>query len=83
MKIYKPTHKDIHICNSHQPKLKPKIAKEYVFANAENQAKQKSQLTTIYKNNSGLIAKMKLSKYKKGQCLTEKLVYFNPLLFLY
>ncbi|REG78403.1 hypothetical protein SAMN05421636_103481 [Pricia antarctica] len=25
-----PTLKAIHICNSHQPKLKPKIAKEYV-----------------------------------------------------
>jgi len=38
----------------------PKIAKEYVFANAENQAEpKKSQLTTMYKNNSGLIAKTK------------------------
>jgi hypothetical protein len=43
----------------------------------------KSQLTTMYKNNSGLIAKTKVSKYKKGQCLTEKLVRENPLLFLY
>jgi hypothetical protein len=32
----------------------------------------KSQLTTMYKNNSGLIAKTKLSKLKKGLCLTEK-----------
>ncbi len=37
----------------------------------------------MYKNNSGLIAKMKVSKYKKGLCLTEKLVRENPLLFLY
>jgi len=37
----------------------------------------------MYKNNSGLIAKMKVSEYKKGLCLTEKLVHFNPLLFLY
>ena len=36
-----PTLKAIHICNSHQPSLKPKIAKEYVFANAENQAERK------------------------------------------
>jgi len=43
----------------------------------------KSQLTTMYKNNSGLIAKTKVSKYKKGLCLTEKLVRKNPLLFLY
>lgn len=27
---------------------------------------------TLYKNNSGLIVKMKVSKYKKGLCLTEK-----------
>ena len=37
----------------------------------------------MYKNNSGLIAKTKVSKYKKGLCLTEKLVRKNPLLFLY
>ena len=32
-----PTLKAIHICNSLQPMHKPKITKEYVFANAENQ----------------------------------------------
>ncbi len=37
----------------------------------------------MYKNNSGLVAKTKQSKYKKGVCLTEKLVHINPLLFLY
>ena len=37
----------------------------------------------MYKNNSGLVAKTKVIKYKKGQCLTEKLVRKNPLLFLY
>jgi len=36
--MIKPTHKAIHICNSLQPKHKPKIAKEYVFAYAENQS---------------------------------------------
>lgn len=35
------------------------------------------------KNNSGLIPKTKVSKYKKGLRLTQKLVHFNPLLFLY
>lgn len=30
-----PTLKAIHICNSHQPTHKPKIAKEYVFATAD------------------------------------------------
>ena len=37
----------------------------------------------MYKNNSGSIAKMKVSKYKKGLCLTEKLVLEYPLLFFY
>jgi len=32
----KPTLKAIHICNSLQPPHKPKIAKEYDFANATN-----------------------------------------------
>jgi hypothetical protein len=37
----------------------------------------------MYKNNSGLIDKIKVSKLKKGLCVTEKLVRVNPLLFLY
>ena len=37
----------------------------------------------MYKNNSGFIAKTKVSKYNKDLCLTEKLVRENPLLFLY
>ena len=37
----------------------------------------------MYKNNSGLIAKTKVSKCKNGLCLTEKLVCKNSLLFLY
>ena len=37
----------------------------------------------MYKNNSGLIAKTKVNKYKKDLFLTEKLVRENPLLFLY
>ena len=44
---------------------------------------KKSQCTTMYKNNSGLIAKTKGSILKKGLCLTEKSVLKNPLLFLY
>lgn len=31
-----------------------------------------AQCITMYKNNSGLIAKTKVSKYKKGQYQTEK-----------
>jgi hypothetical protein len=37
----------------------------------------------MYKNNSGLSTKTKVSKHKKGLSLTEKLVRFNPLLLLY
>ncbi len=39
--LKKPTLKAIHICNSLQPTHKPKIAKEYVFAHAENQVERK------------------------------------------
>ena len=34
----------------------------------------------MYKNNSGLIAKTKHSKFKKGLCLNENLVRKKPLL---
>jgi hypothetical protein len=37
----------------------------------------------MHKNNSGFIPKTKASKYKKGLCLTEKLVRFNPLISIY
>lgn len=37
----------------------------------------------MYKNNNGFVVKTKVSKYKKGLCLIEKLVLENPLLFLY
>jgi hypothetical protein len=37
----------------------------------------------MYKNNSGLITITKVSNFKKGICLNEKLVLENPLLFLY
>ena len=63
--------KAIHICNSLKPPHKPKIAKEYVFANASKFAERKASLQTMYKNNSGLIAKTKVDNNKKGLCLTE------------
>jgi hypothetical protein len=44
---------------------------------------EQCQCLTMYKNNSGLSAKTKVNIYKKGLCLTEKLVRENPLLFLY
>ena len=37
----------------------------------------------MYIKNSGLIAKPRISKYKIGPCITEKLVLQNSLLFIY
>ena len=42
-----PTLKAIHICNSHQPTRKPKIAKEYVFTNADRQTKKEHRTHNI------------------------------------
>lgn len=42
-----PTLKAIHICNSHKPTHKPKIAKEYVFANADKQTKKEHRSHNI------------------------------------
>lgn len=39
-------------------------------------------MATMYKNNRGLNAKKKVNKRKKVQCLTEKLMLKNSLLFL-
>jgi len=46
-----PTLKAIHICNSHKPTLHPKIAKEYVFTNADRQTKIKYDRTTMCINH--------------------------------
>ena len=37
----------------------------------------------MYKNNSGLIAKIKVTEPINSQCLTEKLAHEDTLLFLY
>ncbi len=60
-----PTLKAIHICNSHQPTLQPKIAKEYVFANADRRAKRKYDRTTMAIRNAGEIADMKVISLSK------------------
>ena len=44
-----PTLKAIHICNSLQPTHKPKIAKEYVFANASKFAERKASVQQCIK----------------------------------
>jgi len=70
-----PTLKAIHICNLHQPTLQPKIAKEYVFANAETRPKKKYDRTTMAIRNAGLSADRKvitlnkLTAKLKGKCL--------------
>ncbi len=40
-------HKSIHICKSHKPTHNPKLAKEYVFANADGRKKKKYDRTTM------------------------------------
>jgi hypothetical protein len=70
-----PSLKAIHICNSHKPKHKPKIAKEYVLANAETRPKKKYDRTTMAIRNAGLSADMKVFTFNKisaklkGNCL--------------
>ena len=70
-----PTLKAIHICNLHKPTLQPKIAKEYVFANADGQTKIKYDRTTMAIRNAGESADMKvitlnkLTAKRKVKCL--------------
>ena len=70
-----PTLKAIHICNSHQPTRKSKIAKEYVFANADRRTKKKYDCPTMAIRNSGESADMnvitlnKLTTKRKVKCL--------------
>lgn len=59
----KPTLKAIHFCNSHQPMLQIKLAKEYVFANATNRTQKKYENTTLYKRNAGESAKFEHIDY--------------------
>lgn len=60
-----PTLKAIHICNSHKPMLQPKIAKEYVFANADRQKNKKYDRTTLAIRNAGESADIKLFTLNK------------------
>ena len=57
--------KAIHICNSHQPTLQPKIAKEYDFANADRRPKKKYDCPTMAIRNAGESASMKLITLNK------------------
>ena len=70
-----PTLKAIHIGKSYQPTHKPKLAKEYVFANADKRTKIKYDCPTMAIRNAGEIADIKvitfnkLSAKLKGKCL--------------
>ncbi|GAL69159.1 hypothetical protein JCM19301_395 [Jejuia pallidilutea] len=69
-----PTLKAIHICNSHKPTLQPKIAKEYVFANADGLKNKKYDRTTMCISNSGLSAILKRKTINQRSVLSETLV---------
>jgi len=69
-----PTLKAIHICNSHQPTLQPKIAKEYVFANADGLKNKKYDRTTMCISNSGLSAILKRKILNQRSVLSDSLV---------
>ncbi len=60
-----PTQKAINFCNSHKHKLQPKIAKEYVFSNADGQKKKKYDRTTMAIRNAGESADMKVITLNK------------------
>ncbi len=70
----KPTHKAIHICNSHQPTLQPKIAKEYVFANADKRKKKKYDCPTLCISNSGFSTILKRKTINQRSVLSDSLV---------
>ena len=69
-----PTLKAIHICNSHLPSLQPKIAKEYVFANADGQTKIKYDRTTLCMSNSGFSAILKRKTINQRSVPSDSLV---------
>jgi len=58
----------------------PKIAKEYIFANADRQTEKNNEGTTACIRNSGFSVKSMFSAFYKSQCQTESEVLFNPLL---
>jgi hypothetical protein len=60
-----PTLKAIHISKPHQPTHKPKLAKEYVFANADRRSKKKYDCPTMAIRNAGESADMKVITFNK------------------
>ena len=75
--MIKPMLKAIHICNSHKPTHNPKIAKEYVFANAEKEKKPvanngyKNIGRTVVSASFGFLAKfVSVDRYAAAKCPT-------------
>lgn len=62
----KPTPKAIYICNSHQPTHELKIAKEYVFANADRWMKKKYDCPTMAIRNACESADIKAITFNKS-----------------
>lgn len=60
-----PTLKAIHIGKSHQPTHKPKLAKEYVFANSERRTEKKYDCPTMAIRNAGESAEIKVITFNK------------------
>jgi hypothetical protein len=69
-----PTLKAIHIYNSHKPTLQTKIAKEFVFANADGQRNKKYDRTTLCISNSGFSANLKYKTINQRSVLSDSLV---------
>jgi hypothetical protein len=80
-KVNKPTLKAIHIYNSLQPPHKPKIAKEYVFANASKFAEKSTKtqqsikiIAKIVVNINILVSNNSSSKLKN---ITSEIGYYS------
>ncbi|RTE52773.1 hypothetical protein EHW67_13955 [Arenibacter aquaticus] len=66
----------IHICNSHQPTHKPKIAKEYVFANADkNELNEKKPAYNIVSYEKHLSSSLNLIFYSLTISLSPETTY--------
>lgn len=73
-----PTLKAIHICNSHKPTLQPKIAKEYVFANADRNTYKRMKIKTKEEHRSD---NKVLPKWRE-KCYFETFVLNSTAVFL-
>ena len=55
---------DTHICNSHKPTHRPKIAKECALSNRKTREKKKHESTTKAIRNAGFSSKLKVRTFK-------------------